>query len=100
MTQNLSNEREYTISAARSTNATFIDLNLASTNYVNAIGSAASNRYNLASGDYTHLNDWGAAVFARMVVDLLLKESALAGVGSFITPNATMSDLIAAGKPA
>lgn len=76
----------------------WVDLNIASENYVNAIGKDAASKYNLASGDWTHVNEWGGVVFARIVSDLLvakypeLKEATKA--------NATLSALIAAGNPA
>ena len=52
----------------------FIDLNLASQTYVNAIGKDAASKYNLAANDWTHLNEWGGVVFARIVSDLLVEK--------------------------
>ena len=69
--ENLANEARLTIQAATESGVDYIDLNKYSTAYVNAIGSANANTYNLASGDYTHLNTKGATVFANMVSWLL-----------------------------
>lgn len=51
-----------------------MDLNIASTNYVNAIGAENSTAYNLGGTDRTHLSPAGEIVFGRMVVDLLLEK--------------------------
>lgn len=64
---NLAEQRNATIAVAQSNDIRFIDLNLASENYVNAIGKEAASQYNLASNDWTHLNEWGGVVFARIV---------------------------------
>lgn len=99
VTENLETERTTTISAATANNIKYIDLNLASKNYVNTIKKDAASKYNLAPDDWTHLNQWGGVVFARIVSDLLVEK-----YGSiftpFTTPNATLSALIKAGKPA
>lgn len=52
----------------------YLDLNEASTDYVNAIGQDNADYYNLSDGDRTHLNTAGEKVFGRMVVDLLLRK--------------------------
>lgn len=70
--ENLSNERAKTTEVATQKGLHYIDLNGASTKYVNAIGGAAADKYNLAAGDRTHLNEWGGVVFARLVSDLLV----------------------------
>lgn len=72
--ENLANETAATIAVAEANNLHWIDLNEASTKYVNAIGSAAADKYNLASGDRTHVNEWGGVVFARIVSDLLVSK--------------------------
>ncbi|KAF2469243.1 SGNH hydrolase [Lindgomyces ingoldianus] len=98
VTENLAEQRAATISVAESNSIRYIDLNIASENYVNAIGKTAASKYNLASNDWTHLNEWGGVVFARIVSDLLVKKfPELEGVTK---ANATMSALIAEGKPA
>jgi hypothetical protein len=97
--ENLSNETAKTIQVAKERSQHSIDLNKASTNYVNAIGQAAADSYNLASGDRTHLNEWGSVVFARIVSDLLV--AAYPGEFKDVTiANATLSATIKAGKAA
>ncbi|KAF1948341.1 SGNH hydrolase [Byssothecium circinans] len=99
VTENLVEQRAATIEVANKNNIKWIDLNLASKNYVNAIKKDAASKYNLAADDWTHLNAWGGVVFARIVSDLLVEK-----YGSIFTPvtkaNATLSALIKAGKPA
>jgi len=96
--ENLSNERTATIEVAEGLGARFIDLNRASTDYCNAIGSAASDAYNLAAGDRTHLNAWGGVVFGRLVSDLMVEK--FEDVAAWTVPNATLSEQIKDGVPA
>jgi len=96
--QSLANERARTIVAAESKNYRWIDLNIASENYVNAIGQTAASKYNFEAGDWTHLNDYGGVVFARLVSDLLVKK--YSEIGKVTTANSTLSKAIAAGVPA
>ncbi|KAF9877060.1 GDSL-like Lipase/Acylhydrolase [Colletotrichum karsti] len=74
VTNNLSNERERTIAAATATGTTYIDLNLNSRKFVQAIGETKAHSYNLKDGDNTHLNAEGSKVFGRLVADLLLQK--------------------------
>lgn len=60
------------IAAAKATSSPYIDLNQASLQFVDAIGNEAAQKYNLATDDHTHLNDYGSVVFGRMVADLIL----------------------------
>lgn len=83
--------------AAAETGSAYLDLNKASTNYVNAIGEDASHEYNLTPDDNTHLNEHGGVVFARMVADLLLRKECLE---QYITPDEELSDKIWNGLPA
>jgi lysophospholipase L1-like esterase len=94
--ENLSQHAQLAREAANETGTKFLDLNVASTKYINAIGGANADKYNLASGDRTHLNVGGEKVFGRMVADLLIK--ARPDVEQFITPNKAISDKIAAGQ--
>lgn len=73
--ENLANERAATIAAAAKTKSYLVDLNAASTWYINALGKDQSQVFNLAQGDRTHLNGRGEVVFGRMMVDLLLGRS-------------------------
>lgn len=85
--ENLANEAAAALAVANEKGALSIDLNRASTDYLNAIGSADAWTYNLASNDRTHLNAAGEVVFGNMVAWLLgnsaegetLKQSTVAG---------------------
>jgi hypothetical protein len=97
--ENLANETSITNRVAQEKSRHHIDLNKASTAYVNALGQAAADKYNLSPDDRTHLNVWGGVVFARIVSDLLV-----AGYPdefkAVTVANATLSATIQAGKPA
>src|ERR1700761_4881350 len=54
--ENLAEQKTATIAAAKGGSYASIDLNAASTRFINAIGQTAANKYNLAEKDYTHLN--------------------------------------------
>ena len=96
MIENLANETAATIEVANANKLHWINLNEASTKYVNAIGSTAADKYNLAAGDRTHVNEWGGVVFSRIVSDLLVGK--YPGEFESVTKkNATLSALIAAG---
>ncbi|KAK4623819.1 Rhamnogalacturonan acetylesterase RhgT [Fulvia fulva] len=97
--ENLANERNATISVALERETKWIDLNKASTDYVNAIGPDASHVYNLAPDDNTHLNDWGSVVFGRMVSDLLVEKYGDV-FEQWTVENQTLSEAIEAGLPA
>ena len=99
MIENLATPRALTIEVAEANGLHWIDLNRASTDYVNAIGQTAADAYNYASGDRTHVNAWGGVVFARIVSDLLVEKYA-EEFESVTLKNETLSALIAAGKPA
>ena len=104
--QNLANERQATINAAQVTGTQYIDLNAASTAYVNAVGKANITQYNLVEGDNTHLNACGSTVFGRMVADLLLGHAPVLGgstpagscLGNWIRTDVALSQEIWAGK--
>ncbi|GKT43544.1 rhamnogalacturonate lyase [Colletotrichum spaethianum] len=94
--QNLENERIRAIAAADAVDATYLDLNTASTNYINAIGNENGHKYDLASGDSTHLNSAGGIVFGRLVADLLLEKRT--DLTEFIIENKALSDKIKDGE--
>lgn len=97
--ENLANETAIAAKVAKDKSRHYIDLNGASTKYVNAIGQAAADTYNLAADDRTHLNAWGGVVFARIISDLLV--AAYPDEFSAVTvANATLSATIKAGKVA
>lgn len=99
--ENLSAERNATLSVASSlkkAGARSIDLNRASTDYVNAIGAEASWRYNYLPDDRTHLNEWGSVVFGRLVSDLLVEK--YKDIRVWTTANETLSRALREGVPA
>lgn len=96
--ENLSEQRKITIAVATAKKADYIDLNEASTNYVNAIGQKAANSYNLSPKDSTHLNPTGALVFSRLVSDLLVQKYPTIFV-PVTKKDASLTALIDAGKP-
>lgn len=96
MVQNLEEHRQLAIAAAEDTGVQYLDLNEASTNYVNAIGSDNAGYYDYASGDKTHLNPAGEKVFGRMVVDLL--EDAREDLVVYFQEKGALSEKIWAGE--
>ena len=94
--QDLADVVPATREAAAAAKVQLIDLNAASRKYVQAIGSADADKYNLVEGDRTHLNDHGSVVFGRIVADLLIKSDK--SLGRWIERNGTLSRLIAEGK--
>ncbi|KAK1974066.1 GDSL-like Lipase/Acylhydrolase [Colletotrichum cereale] len=94
--QNLETERLRAIAAAKAVGATYLDLNTASTNYVNAIGNENGHKYDLSSGDATHLNTAGGVVFGRLVADLLLEKRA--DLAQFIRENKALSGKLKNGQ--
>ncbi|TEA18336.1 Rhamnogalacturonan acetylesterase RhgT [Colletotrichum sidae] len=94
--QNLENERVRAIAAAEAVGATYLDLNTASTDYVNAIGNANGKLYDLSSGDSTHLNTAGEVVFGRLVADLLLEKRT--DLAEYFKVNKALSDKIKNGE--
>ncbi|KAF5667235.1 putative acetylesterase [Fusarium heterosporum] len=94
--QNLKDWAAKTISAAGDVGAEYLELNKASTDYVNSIGEDKSQYYNWGEGDRTHLNPAGEIVFGRMVLDLLLgkQEDFL----PYFTSNEALTDKIQKGE--
>ncbi|KAF2444488.1 carbohydrate esterase family 12 protein [Karstenula rhodostoma CBS 690.94] len=93
--QDLGDVVNATRKVAAESNVKLIDLNAASRKYVQAIGSADADKYNLVAGDRTHLNAHGSEVFGRIVADLLLESDE--SLGPWIGRNATLSHLIEEG---
>ncbi|KOC15810.1 hypothetical protein AFLA70_36g004960 [Aspergillus flavus AF70] len=94
--QDLKDWRDATITAAQAVGIQYLDLNTASTNYVNAIGEENAIKYNLTPDDRTHLNAAGEAVFGRMTLDLLLQ--ARGDLNAYFEPNEALSEKIANGE--
>ena len=69
--ESLTDQAAATITAAKKSGAHLIDLNRASTNYLNAIGPENAHTYNLNPTDNTHLNIQGSIVFGGMVAGLI-----------------------------
>jgi lysophospholipase L1-like esterase len=102
--ENFSNETAITLDVAQSNDLHVVDLNKASTAYVNAIGQNGADTYNWGENgttgtDRTHLNPWGEVVFARMVSDLLVAKYE-DEFGEWTVRNETLSELIKDGKVA
>ncbi|CAI7654201.1 unnamed protein product [Penicillium glandicola] len=70
----LANETMATITAAHRSHAAYIDLNQASTRYLNEIGPENAVTYNLNAEDYTHLNLPGSILFGGIVADLITEK--------------------------
>ncbi|KAJ0307904.1 hypothetical protein COL5a_008145 [Colletotrichum fioriniae] len=94
--QDLAEWRGKTIAAAKASSVRWLDLNLASIDYVNAIGEKSAQYYNLASTDRTHLGEAGEIVFGRMVVDLLLEKRSDLDV--YFSADEEITDAIANGE--
>jgi lysophospholipase L1-like esterase len=91
----LANVAEAAKKAAAAVGVTMLDLNAASRKYVQAIGSSNADKYNLAQGDRTHLNEHGTVVFGRMVADLIVGWKP--ALSAYITPDAALSKKIQQG---
>lgn len=75
--EDLAEQRNITIEVAESLGVDYIDLNEASTKYLDAIGQNDSATYNRIPTDYTHLNPNGSILFGNMVSWLLLTTTSL-----------------------
>ena len=96
MIENLAEWAAATIDAAAATGVKYLDLNQASTDYVNAIGESNGEKYDLSEGDSTHLNPSGEKVFGRMTLDLLLE--ARGDLGEYFEQHEALSEKIANGE--
>lgn len=86
-----------TIAVAKSLGAYYIDLNRASTDYVDAIGANKSWTYNLIPTDYTHLNAAGSILFGNMVsllIDKAVPKTRIYDISKYTYPNATIARAI------
>lgn len=99
MVPSLENVVVATIAAAKSTNCEYVDLNKASTDYLNKIGAKDAATYNLSPKDYTHLNNAGMTLFGNMMGWLLrttIADSSL--ITPFIHPRGDVIAAIETGK--
>lgn len=94
----LKTQRELAIEASKTVGALFLDLNKASSDYANRLGKEATQKYNRAPGDISHLNTRGSVVFARMVADLVSKQAP--ALRKYVIPDEGLSGKLASGKPA
>lgn len=99
--ENLAEHSAATIAVAKANNVQYIDLNRASTDYVNAIGQTDAWKYNLAADDRTHLNLAGEKFFGNMV-SYLISTSTILKLGEatspYLAPNAAIVAAIKSGK--
>ncbi|KAJ6008388.1 SGNH hydrolase [Penicillium herquei] len=94
--EDLATQRNITITVSESIGVNYIDLNEASTRYLDSIGASDSASYNRVATDYTHLNPTGSVVFGNMVSWLLLSSTKLGvDLQHYTFPN---SEIIAAIK--
>ncbi|KAH7174878.1 putative rhamnogalacturonan acetyltransferase [Fusarium flagelliforme] len=93
--ENLIKERDAAIAVANKAGVQYLDLNTASTKYVNAIGQENADKYNEIEGDRTHLNFSGKIVFGRMVADMLVQKRR--DLARYIRSNKKLTKLIGDG---
>ncbi|KAH6951885.1 putative rhamnogalacturonan acetyltransferase [Fusarium avenaceum] len=93
--ESLAKERDAAIAVANKAGVKYLDLNTASTKYVNAIGQENADKYNEIEGDRTHLNFSGKLVFGRIVADLLVEKRP--DLARYISTNKKLSQLIKDG---
>jgi lysophospholipase L1-like esterase len=93
--ESLAKERDAAIAVANKAGVKYLDLNTASTKYVNAIGQENADKYNEIEGDRTHLNFSGKLVFGRIVADLLVEKRQ--DLARYISTNKKLSQLIKDG---
>lgn len=94
--ENLAEHSQAAIAAAEAVGIQYQGLNRASTDYINAIGSADADKYNLSPTDRTHLNVSGETVFGRMVADLILRGRP--DLAAYIIERKALSDKIWSGE--
>jgi lysophospholipase L1-like esterase len=69
--ENLKEHATAALEVAKANDVKLIDLNQASTQYINSIGQVDADKYNLSPSDRTHLNVPGELLFGNMVADLI-----------------------------
>jgi lysophospholipase L1-like esterase len=82
--------------AASKSNAKIIDLNAASTKYLNSIGADNAATYNLNPTDFTHLNGEGSVVFGNMVATLIDEE--ISNLKRYVVPVKEIAAALDGGK--
>ncbi|KAF1917652.1 SGNH hydrolase-type esterase domain-containing protein [Ampelomyces quisqualis] len=94
--ENLADVTAATKEAATKTGAKIIDLNAASTKYLNAIGPENAATYNLNPTDFTHLNSQGSVVFGNMVAVLI--DEALPELKQHVVPVTKIATALGKGE--
>ncbi|CAG9981852.1 unnamed protein product [Clonostachys byssicola] len=94
--ENLKDWADAAKAAAKAAGAKYLDLNRASTDYLNKIGETNAAKYDKKSGDKTHLNAAGSTVFGRIVTDLM--GEARPDLKTYLKANKKLSDKIAKGE--
>lgn len=87
-----------TLSVAHTNDFPFIDLNKASTTYLNEIGEPDARLYDRVAGDATHLNAAGDMIFGNMVSWLLSSSKVAMQVEGSTSPNLTIVEAFESGK--
>ncbi|KZM22522.1 hydrolase [Ascochyta rabiei] len=82
--------------AATKSKADIIDLNGASTKYLNSIGATNAATYNLNPTDFTHMNAEGSVVFGNLVAMLI--DTEVPEVKTYVVPVKTVETALEAGK--
>jgi lysophospholipase L1-like esterase len=82
--------------AAAKSKAAIIDLNGASTKYLNSIGADNAANYNLNPTDATHLNAAGSVVFGNLVAMLI--DAEVPEVKKYVVPVKAVETALKAGK--
>jgi lysophospholipase L1-like esterase len=82
--------------AAAQSKAAIIDLNAASTKYLNSIGADNAATYNLNPTDFTHLNGEGSVVFGNLVAMLI--DAEVPAVKEYVVPVKKVETALKAGK--
>ncbi|GIJ91250.1 hypothetical protein Asppvi_010215 [Aspergillus pseudoviridinutans] len=97
--ESLANVVAATKAAAKATNSEYVDLNKASTDYLNSIGAEKAATYNLSPTDHTHLNNHGMILFGNMMGWLLQTTIADSSkIAPYIHPRSDVVAAIEAGK--
>jgi lysophospholipase L1-like esterase len=93
----LANETAATISAAHHASSRYINLNQASTKYLNAIGPTNAYTYNLNAADYTHLNVAGSIVFGGIVAQMIAQDFPHLGREGYLRINKQLTEDVGRG---
>ncbi|OSS46516.1 hypothetical protein B5807_08563 [Epicoccum nigrum] len=96
VTENLADVTAAAKEAASKSKAEIIDLNAASTRYLNSIGADNAATYNLNPTDFTHLNGEGSVVFGNLVATLIDEE--ISKLKKYVVPVKDIAAALEDGK--